>query len=65
VGAGWGAFVMGKPELNQEVGAEINRLAGTGFVKPIVGERFPLEQAAEALKAIDERRATGKVVLEL
>ena len=26
VGAGWGAFVMGKPELNQEVGAEINRL---------------------------------------
>jgi NADPH:quinone reductase len=65
VGAGWGAFVMGKPELNQEVGAEINRLADAGFVKPIVGERFPLEQAAEALKAIDERRAAGKVVLEL
>ena len=31
---------------------------------PIVGERFPLERAAEALKLIDERRATGKVVLE-
>ena len=34
-------------------------------MRPIVGERFPLERAAEALKAIDERRATGKVVLEL
>src|SRR3954453_22322228 len=65
VGAGWGAFAMGKPELNQEVGAEINRLAEAGFVKPIVGERFSLEQAAQALKAIEERRATGKVVLEL
>jgi NADPH2:quinone reductase len=65
VGAGWGAFAMGKPEFNQEVGAEVNRLADAGFVKPIVGERFPLEEAARALKAIDERRATGKVVLEL
>jgi len=65
VGAGWGAFVLSKPEFNREVGAEINRLADAGFVRPIVGERFPLEQAADALKAIDERRATGKVVLEL
>jgi NADPH:quinone reductase len=65
VGAGWGAFVMGKPEVNRKTGAEINRLAQAGFVRPIVGERFALEDAAEALKAIDERRATGKVVLEL
>jgi len=65
VGAGWGAFVMAKPEVNQKTGAEINRLAQAGFVRPIVGERFALEDAAEALKAIDERRATGKVVLEL
>ena len=63
VGAGWGAYVLGKPELNQQVGAEINRLADAGFVKPIVGERFALEQAADALKAIDERRATGKILL--
>ena len=65
VGAGWGASAMSKPELVREVGAEINRLADAGFVRPIVGERFPLERAAEALTLIDERRATGKVVLEL
>ena len=33
-------------------------------MRPIVGARFPLEQAGEALKLIDERGATGKVVLE-
>ncbi len=65
VGAGWGAYALGRPEVNARTGAEVNRLAEAGFVAPIVGERFPLERASEALKAIDERRATGKVVLEL
>ena len=65
VGAGWGAYVMGKPEVNREIGAEIGRLAADGFVRPIVGARFPLERAADALELIDSRGATGKVVLEL
>jgi len=65
VGAGWGAYVMGKPDLNVEVGAAINRMVQEGFVRPIVGQRFPLERAAEALKTLDQRRATGKVVLDV
>ena len=65
VGAGWGAYVMSKPELNREIGAAIARMVQSGAVRPIVGERFPLERAADALRVIDERRATGKVVLEL
>jgi NADPH:quinone reductase len=36
-----------------------------GIVRPIIGARFPLEQASEALKLIDERGATGKVVLDV
>jgi NADPH:quinone reductase len=65
VGAGWGAYVMPKPELTREIGAEIERLIQAGFVKPIVGARFPLERASEALALIDERGATGKVVLDV
>jgi NADPH2:quinone reductase len=65
VGAGWGAYVMGKPGLNREIGAAIEPLITAGFVKPIIGARFPLEQAGEALAVIDERRATGKVVLDV
>jgi NADPH2:quinone reductase len=65
VGAGWGAYVMSKPELNREIGAAVNRMVDEGFVSPVVGERFPMERAADALKALDERRATGKVVLDV
>jgi len=65
VGAGWGAYVMSKPELNREVGAAVGRMVDEGVVRPIVGQSFPLERAGEALRAIEERRATGKVVLEV
>ena len=64
VGAGWGAYVMAKPELNLEIGAAIEELIAAGFVRPIVGASFAPEDAGEALRTIDERRATGKVVLE-
>ncbi len=65
VGAGWGAYVMGKPDLNRQIGAAIDEMMRAGVVRPIVGQRFPFEQAADALKTLDERRATGKVVLDV
>jgi NADPH2:quinone reductase len=65
VGAGWGAFVLGKEDVNREIGAEIGRLIDEGFVRPIIGARFPLERVREAVQLIDERGALGKVVLEL
>jgi NADPH:quinone reductase len=65
IGAGWGGYVMGRPEVNLEIGAVVNRLIEQGNVAPIVGERFPLERAADALRFLDERRATGKVVLDV
>ncbi len=65
VGAGWGAFVLPKPDVTREIGRALDKLIEGGFVRPVVGARFPLEQAAEALKLIDERGATGKVVLEV
>jgi NADPH:quinone reductase len=65
IGAGWGAYVMGKPEVCQEVGRALDQMVKDGFVRPIIGARFPLDQAADALKLIDERGATGKVVLDV
>src|SRR4051794_10575648 len=65
IGAGWGAFVLGKPAVSREIGEALERLIADGAVRPIVGARFPLEQAAEALRVLDERRATGKVVLDV
>jgi NADPH2:quinone reductase len=65
IGAGWGAYVMSKPRLNQEIGAEIAKLIESGHVRPVVGARFPLERGSEALELIDGRGATGKVVLDV
>jgi NADPH:quinone reductase len=65
VGAGWGAYSLGRPEVNAEVQAEIDRLIEAGHVRPIVGARLPLEQAGDALELIDGRRAVGKVVLDV
>jgi NADPH2:quinone reductase len=64
VGAGWGAYVTGKPEVTIENGAAISGLMEQGFVRPVVGARFPLEEAGAALRLLDDRQATGKVVLE-
>jgi NADPH:quinone reductase len=65
IGAGWGAYVMGKPEVNREIGAALDELIERGAVRPLVGARFPLERAAEALRLIEGRGATGKVVLDV
>ncbi len=65
IGAGWGAYVMGKPDLNREIGAAVGRMIEAGIVRPLIGQRFGLESAAEALHTLDERRALGKVVLDV
>ena len=65
IGAGWGAYVMPKPHVTREIGAEIDKLIESGHVRPIVGERFPLDEAPAALELIDGRGALGKVVLDL
>jgi NADPH2:quinone reductase len=36
-----------------------------GTLRPIVGRRFPLAEAAAALSHLDSRQALGKVVLEV
>jgi NADPH2:quinone reductase len=65
IGAGWGAYILSKPDVNREIGAAIDELIAGGFVNPIVGQRFGLDQAADALKVIDGRGAVGKVVLDV
>jgi NADPH2:quinone reductase len=65
IGAGWGAFVTTKPDVTRQIGAALDELIEQGFIRPPIGARFPLEQAADALELLDSRAATGKVVLEV
>jgi NADPH2:quinone reductase len=65
VGAAWGAYMLGHPERIRMIGGAVGELIDAGFVRPIVGQRFPLARASEALGVIERREATGKVVLDI
>jgi NADPH2:quinone reductase len=46
----------------------IARLAGmveAGTIRPQIGSVHPLEEGTAALRELDQRRATGKVVLTI
>ena len=65
VGVGWGAFAMARPGYLGQQWMELERHVRSGALDPVISATFPLEDAAAALATIDERRVTGKVVLEL
>lgn len=65
VGVGWGAFWMADLDYLQVQWAELLPLLQAGRLDPVIGSRYPLEQAAQALAELDERRAAGKVLLTL
>lgn len=65
VGVGWGAFAMRQPGFMREQWDRLLPLIASGAIDPPLGSSYPLEQAADALVELDERRATGKVTIEI
>ncbi len=65
VGVGWGAFFLSQLDYLQEQWAELAPLLAAGRLDPVLGPVFPLEQASQALLEMDERRAAGKVLLQV
>jgi len=53
------------PGVAVELIDELELAAAEGRVHPVIGDRLRFEDAREALRIIDERRARGKVVIEL
>ncbi|WP_447035566.1 NADPH:quinone oxidoreductase family protein [Streptomyces sp. DSM 118878] len=64
-GIGWGAFWAEQPTFLREQWAELLPLLLAGKLSPILGRRFPLHQASQALLELDQRRARGKVLLDV
>jgi NADPH:quinone reductase len=65
VGVFWGAFVAREPAANQANVAELMALYGSGKIKPHVSAKFPLSDGAAAIQHLMDRKATGKVVVEI
>jgi NADPH:quinone reductase-like Zn-dependent oxidoreductase len=51
------------PDLVERAARDVLRLWEAGAVQPVVGAEYPLEEAPEAHRLVEERRSTGKVVL--
>jgi NADPH2:quinone reductase len=65
VGAAWWEHVREHPAEGREIAKAVDRLLDRAGVVPIVGARFSLEDGVDALRLIDQRRALGKIVIEV
>jgi NADPH2:quinone reductase len=63
VGVFWGAFAGREPKRNRENIEELMEMWTSGKLRPHVSETFPLERAGEAIRALADRKALGKVVV--
>ncbi|MBA4803681.1 MAG: NADPH:quinone oxidoreductase family protein [Brevundimonas sp.] len=63
VGVFWGAAVMRDPAGHAANMADLFRLWGEGRIRPRISATWPLAQAGEAIRALGERNALGKVVV--
>ncbi|MGI8611656.1 MAG: NADPH:quinone oxidoreductase family protein [Sphingomicrobium sp.] len=64
-GVFWGAFAMRDPAANAAHVEHLFRLWDEGRIAPRISATYPLERAGEAITAIAERRAIGKLVVEV
>ena len=65
VGVGWGAFWLRQPQYLHQQWAQLLPHLEAGTLDPVLGCTYPLEQASAALRELDERRATGKIILQV
>ena len=65
VGVGWGAYWTKEVGYLQQQWGELLPLLSAGTLDPVLGSSYALDDAAQALLELDERRAAGKVLLTL
>ncbi len=65
LGVFWGAFAQRQPQDNAANFQQLFAWYAEGKVKPLVSQVFALEQAAAAINALGQRKAVGKVVVQV
>ena len=53
------------PSVRDSAVAQLHDLASSGAINPLIGAVYPLDDVHRALGELAERRATGKVIVEL
>jgi len=61
----WGAYKIFKNHILTDSMTELLKWYNEGKIKPHVSQTFPLEQTIDAIKALKDRKSTGKVVVTI
>ena len=64
-GVFWGAFAARDPQANAAHVEQLFRWWGEGKIAPKISGTYPLERAGEAIAALRERKAIGKLVVRI
>jgi hypothetical protein len=62
-GVDWGGWAGKNPGLNDRMLAEVMALIAAGELQPVEPQTYPLEQAAQALQDLEDRKVAGKIAL--
>ena len=65
VGVFWGAFTQHEPDLHRANMTELLEYYAGGRLRPLISKHFPLDEGAAAIRWMMDRKATGKVVLDV
>lgn len=63
VGVFWGRFTQEEPEKHAANFATIVEWAAAGKIAPVIQKKFSLEDGAEALRWVADRRAIGRIIV--
>ncbi|MBV8394513.1 MAG: NADPH:quinone oxidoreductase family protein [Alphaproteobacteria bacterium] len=65
IGIRAGETALHVPEFRKDYDEVLPKLAALDVMKPHISHRFPLERAAEAFRALADRKVIGKAVIEM
>ena len=65
LGVFYGSFVEHEPDLARENIADLFALHAAGQIRPLISATFTLDQAADAIRHLGDRKVQGKVVVRI
>lgn len=65
VGVFWGAFAQRQPRDNADNFRQLFAWHAEGRLKPLISQTFPLARGGEAIEALAQRQAIGKLVVQV
>lgn len=63
VGVFWGASVAREPKLHEQNVRDLFKLYSEGKIRPRVSQTYPLKDGGQAIRALKDRTAQGKLVV--